>query len=65
MDCAEGTVCTPSGLTDDFRVEHDGSVNGGGNGAGDGGLSRGPRGSVSLYSLVAVFALWTFRGMGQ
>ncbi|PNY25396.1 Uncharacterized protein TCAP_04667 [Tolypocladium capitatum] len=42
--CAAGTRCTPSGLTNDFRVEHDGSVNGGGGGSGGGGLSLGPKG---------------------
>lgn len=30
MNCAAGTSCTPSGLTMDFQVQHDGTVNGAG-----------------------------------
>lgn len=63
MDCAAGTRCVPSGLTDDFRIEHDGSVNGDG-GTGDGGgagFSVGPRGSLSLSAVVAVGGLWFYR----
>ncbi|OAA81764.1 hypothetical protein LEL_01309 [Akanthomyces lecanii RCEF 1005] len=30
MPCAKGTTCYPAGLTHDFRIQHDGSVNGGG-----------------------------------
>lgn len=63
MDCAEGTICTPSGLTDDFHVEHDGSVNGGSSGGGGGGSSRGPRDYVSVYLLAIVVALWASWGV--
>ena len=62
MDCAMGTVCTPSGLTDDFRIEHDGSVNGrggGGTSGGTQGVSRGPRGSVNLLLLSSLGVAWT------
>ena len=62
MECAEGTRCVPSGLTEDFRIEHDGSVNGesGTGGGGDGGFSVGPRGSLSLPALMVVGGLWLY-----
>lgn len=58
MACAAGTRCTPSGLTSDFRVEHDGGVNGAGGSGGSGGLSLGPRWFVSVPLLVVVAPLW-------
>jgi hypothetical protein len=30
MNCAAGTMCTPTGLTVEFRVQHDGTVDGSG-----------------------------------
>lgn len=30
MACAKGTTCYPAGLTHDFKIQHDGSVNGNG-----------------------------------
>ncbi|KFA78169.1 hypothetical protein S40288_01394 [Stachybotrys chartarum IBT 40288] len=60
MDSAQGTFCTPSGFTDDFRIEHDGSVNGDGTSSG-GAKSRGS-GIVSIVGcclLSAMVVLWT------
>lgn len=41
MDLAEGTICTPEGLTEDITIEHDGSVNGGDSGGDDSGNDGG------------------------
>lgn len=62
MDCAKGTICTPAGLTDNFRVQHDGSggatTTSGGSGSG-GGTSSGPVArTMSVGLLVAVFWGW-------
>ncbi|KAM5355964.1 hypothetical protein ACJ41O_002610 [Fusarium nematophilum] len=66
MAMADGTRCEPAGYTDDynFRIEHDGSVNGQGNGDEDGndggnrGSSATPTGSVSGMSVIGVLGLW-------
>lgn len=63
VNCAKGTVCAPAGLTNDFRVQHDGSVDGSGRAGGSGGsggLSTGPRGSTSVPLLGVVVLLWAF-----
>ncbi|UNI21131.1 hypothetical protein JDV02_007147 [Purpureocillium takamizusanense] len=62
VNCAKGTVCAPAGLTDDFHVQHDGSVDGGGGRktGGSGGQSKGPKGSTSLPLLGVVLLLWAF-----
>lgn len=64
MDLAEGTICTPEGLTENITIEHDGSVNGGdgGDGSGNNGgetFSGGARHGVAAGFAVAagVFAL--------
>ena len=63
MDLAEGTICTPQGLTEDITIEHDGTVNGqgGGDDGNDGGdsFSGGARHGVAAGCVVAagVFAL--------
>ena len=38
MQCAAGTVCEPSGFTDDFRVQFDGSGGGTSTGTADASL---------------------------
>lgn len=48
MQCAAGTVCEPSGFTDDFRVQFDGS----------GGTSTGTAdASMDSISMLLVFAV--------
>jgi hypothetical protein len=64
MQMAAGTRCAPSGFTEDFRTEHDGTVNGEG-GTGDGGgrgVGIGPRRSVSRALVVALSVVWLFQG---
>lgn len=64
MQMAAGTRCAPSGFTEDFRTEHDGTVNGGG-GTGDGGgggVGIGPCRSVSRALVVALSVVWLFQG---
>lgn len=63
MDLAEGTICTPEGLTEEITIEHDGSVNGGdgedsGNDGGDT-FSGGARTGVAAGFAIAagVFAM--------
>ena len=66
MDCALGTICTPSGLTDDFKVEFDPNYTGGSGGGvsgGSGGMSLGPRGSVDRLILGMVCGLWALAMM--
>lgn len=65
MDLAQGTVCTPGGLTEEIRIEHDGSVNGeGGPGRSGGprngnGFTGGAWGSVvTTYLPLSAFAVW-------
>ncbi|KAK0392579.1 hypothetical protein NLU13_2074 [Sarocladium strictum] len=60
MQMASGTRCVPSGFTDDFRIEHDGTVNGeGGTGdGGGGGVGNGPRRSVSRVLVMALGVIW-------
>ena len=62
MDCAAGTICTPAGLTNDFRVEHDGSVNGGtttsGGNPGPGTSSGSMNRAMSLVLLLVVVGVW-------
>ena len=49
MQCAAGTVCEPSGFTDNFRVQFDGS----------GGTSTGTA-DASLESISALLVLASF-----
>ncbi|KAH7329063.1 hypothetical protein B0I35DRAFT_456504 [Stachybotrys elegans] len=56
VDCAEGTVCAPAGLTNDFSIEHDGSVHGSSN-SGSGGLGRGMS-SAAYAMLCCAVVLW-------
>lgn len=65
MDCALGTICEPSGVTMEFRIEHDGSVNGegGGSGGGTGGFSRSPRGSISVGAALCALIVWLCWGL--
>ena len=63
VDCAQGTVCSPAGLTDALQVQFDPSYSGGGGGgsgesAASNGMSRGPRGRIGAGLLVGVVALW-------
>ncbi|KAF4981135.1 hypothetical protein FZEAL_3005 [Fusarium zealandicum] len=69
MSMADGTRCSPGGFTDDFnfRIEHDGSVNGQGDGQGDdrgndgdgnGCVSVGSRDVVQGTTLMVVFGIW-------
>jgi hypothetical protein len=63
MSLAEGTDCTPSGLTEEIDIKHDGSVNGegGGQGAGSGnGFTGGFRRIVSTHLPVAVLVVWIY-----
>lgn len=61
MHLADGTICTPEGLTGEFSIEHDGSVNG------DGGQSAGHANSLTTQtyeymSLAALVVLTHWRG---
>lgn len=62
MDCAAGTICTPAGLTNDFRVQHDGSANGGtatsGGNPGPGTSSGSMNRAMSFVALLAVVGVW-------
>lgn len=58
MDLAEGTKCTPDGLTDDMGIEHDGSVNGEGGASNGDGLSDGVRGALGRYLALTIFVVW-------
>lgn len=65
MQMSAGTRCAPSGLTDDFRIEHDGTVDGAG-GTGDGGgggVGVGPQGSVSRALVVVLGVVWLLHGL--
>lgn len=61
MPCAKGTTCYPAGLTHDFRIQHDGSVNGGG-----GSPTTSVAGSVatwrwvSMAGILGLVARWWF-----
>ena len=61
MQMSAGTRCSPSGFTEDFRIEHDGTVNGEGgtgDGGGGGGAGNGPRRSVSRALVIVLGAFW-------
>lgn len=64
MQVAAGTRCAPSGFTEDFRIEQDGTVNGeGGTGdGGGGGVGNGPQRSVSRTLVVGLGVLWLCLG---
>lgn len=57
IDCAKGTVCSPLGITDVFRVEHDGSVSGGSRG-GTSGAGSMRRISVARLKTGVAILLW-------
>ncbi|KAK7420464.1 hypothetical protein QQZ08_010380 [Neonectria magnoliae] len=60
IQCAEGTTCTPSGHTTEFRVEYEGNGDGDGNGtSGSNGSSIGPKGTLSKATALATLGLWT------
>ncbi|KAF7550258.1 hypothetical protein G7046_g8070 [Stylonectria norvegica] len=56
MQCAAGTKCTPSGHTDDFRIENDGSAHG--EGTSGGSASMGPKGSMSRAIVLFIAGFW-------
>jgi hypothetical protein len=64
MAMAQGTRCSPAGLTDDFHIEHDGSANGSGGNGGSQALMMGP-GHASRVALCMAAALTWAHGGGR
>ncbi|OAQ99988.1 hypothetical protein LLEC1_01837 [Akanthomyces lecanii] len=62
MPCAKGTTCYPAGLTHDFRIQHDGSVNNGGGGSPTTSVaaSMAMRRSVSMAGVLGFVVGWCF-----
>lgn len=61
MSLAEGTDCTPSGLTEEIDIEHDGSVNGEGggqSGGGGNGFTGGSRRIIGGYLPLTALVVW-------
>ncbi|KAH7171079.1 hypothetical protein EDB81DRAFT_777586 [Dactylonectria macrodidyma] len=54
IQCAEGTRCTPSGHTDNFTIEHDGSASE----TGTSSSSVGPWASINGRAALAIYGLW-------
>ncbi|KAH7163191.1 hypothetical protein B0J13DRAFT_601738 [Dactylonectria estremocensis] len=56
IQCAEGTRCTPLGLTDNFTVEHDANATE----TGTSGSSVGPQTLMDGRVVLAISGLWAF-----
>lgn len=65
MDLAQGTICTPQGLSEEITIEHDGSFNGEGGRSANGGyadgLSSGLRSIVGMYLPLMAAVIWMHR----
>lgn len=68
MQCAKGTSCSPSGLTMDFRVQHDGSVNSNNGGAPTTSIGSSSSSSMAEHIwrskvavVLGVILVWSFR----
>ncbi|CAM1506793.1 Fc.00g064340.m01.CDS01 [Cosmosporella sp. VM-42] len=62
MNCAEGTVCSPSGKTDVFKVDYKDGQNGN-QAPSDGGSSLGIKGSLNRRVVEVVVGLWVVLGL--
>lgn len=58
MNCAAGTICTPSGLTVEFRVQHDGTVDGSGGRSAASALGQPLLSHVVGWGLAGGVTLW-------
>ena len=62
MKCAQGTVCSPSGKTDVFKVDYKDGQNGN-QAPNDGGSSTGIKGSLSGSVVKFAVGLWLILGV--
>lgn len=58
MNCAAGTICTPSGLTVEFRVQHDETVDGSGGRSAASALGQPLLNHVVGWGLAGGVTLW-------
>lgn len=57
MNCAAGTICSPAGLTIEFRIQHDGTVDGSGGRNTGGAVGRPAFGFMDLAKVGGIL-LW-------